>query len=435
MLAESEGSKGGTMEVSGPEESVYKLFEPDLITPEQHRDRVRSEWTDQPEFRLMLAVMEDAVATYQRYAVDPGRRNQRLFDEAESWINSTDTSWPYSFENICVASQLRARDPPPRSARPGARSSSPERPQGHVPLPVPPRERQAALDHAARSEPAQSAPDERRRQGERTILRAPGWAALEIALLRIVQRQHRVDHRLTEMRCSASASSAGAKSPQRDPMQRDLVDDERREVDFVASGDRRLEDDRAQRSNGRGCASASPFASARRFDDEVPGGARRSARASEPEALCELDVHARAARTTVTSSPRAASTCASSRPELACADDERATSAKALASASSACDRRRERLDEDGARRGRRRHRRAGSRPGRARSSAKAPSAPTIPITVRGGQCRCRPAPQAGHRPQAKLISPTTRWPAQLRRGLLDDSPTNSCPRTPRKPM
>ena len=51
----------------------------------------------------MLAVMEDAVATYQRFAVDPGRRNQRLFGGADSWINSADTSGPYSFENICAA--------------------------------------------------------------------------------------------------------------------------------------------------------------------------------------------------------------------------------------------------------------------------------------------------------------------------------------------
>ncbi|MBM4269829.1 MAG: hypothetical protein FJ144_25045 [Deltaproteobacteria bacterium] len=85
------------------EDGVARLFEPDLITPDQHRDRVEMERTDQPEVRLMLAVMEDAVATYQRYAADPGRRNRRLFEEVESWINSTDTSWPYSFENICAA--------------------------------------------------------------------------------------------------------------------------------------------------------------------------------------------------------------------------------------------------------------------------------------------------------------------------------------------
>lgn len=86
-----------------PDESIVRLFEPDLITPDQHRDRVRAERTDQPEIRLMLAVMEDAVATYQRYAIEPTRRNQKLFEDAEEWINSTDTSWPYSFENVCSA--------------------------------------------------------------------------------------------------------------------------------------------------------------------------------------------------------------------------------------------------------------------------------------------------------------------------------------------
>jgi hypothetical protein len=86
-----------------PEDNVVRMFEPDLITPDQHRDRVQAELVDRPEIRLMLAVIEDAVATYQRYADDPNRRSQRLFEESKNWIDSTDTSWPYSFENICTA--------------------------------------------------------------------------------------------------------------------------------------------------------------------------------------------------------------------------------------------------------------------------------------------------------------------------------------------
>jgi hypothetical protein len=108
------------------EEGVAGLFEPDLITPEQHSDRVRPEPADRPEIRLMLAVMEDAVATYQRYAIDPGRRSQRLFEEAESWINSTDTSWPYSFENICAALRFE-----PESLRRGLQSWRDSQRKGH----------------------------------------------------------------------------------------------------------------------------------------------------------------------------------------------------------------------------------------------------------------------------------------------------------------
>ncbi len=107
------------------EDVVARLFEPDLITPEQHRDRVQMERTDQPEIRLMLAVMEDAVATYQRYASEPGRRNRRLFEEAESWINSTDTTWPYSFENICAALRFE-----PETLRKGLQSWRTQRDEG-----------------------------------------------------------------------------------------------------------------------------------------------------------------------------------------------------------------------------------------------------------------------------------------------------------------
>jgi hypothetical protein len=110
---------------SAPEDSVVRLFEPDLITPEQHRDRIEAESTDRPEIRLMLAVMEEAVATYQRFAVDPMRRNQRLFEEAEGWIDSTDTSWPYSFENICAALKFE-----PDSLRRGLRAWRTERMNG-----------------------------------------------------------------------------------------------------------------------------------------------------------------------------------------------------------------------------------------------------------------------------------------------------------------
>lgn len=85
------------------EENVVRLFAPDLITPDQHQDRIRTEPSDRPEIRLMIAVMEDAVATLQRYAHDPSERHQRDYAETLDWIDSTDTSWPYSFENVCSA--------------------------------------------------------------------------------------------------------------------------------------------------------------------------------------------------------------------------------------------------------------------------------------------------------------------------------------------
>ena len=84
-------------------DSLFDMVEPDLITPEQHRDQVRPEPTDQPEIRLMLAVMEDAVATFQRYLQEPSRSNERIYQETRTWLESEDLEWPYSFANICEA--------------------------------------------------------------------------------------------------------------------------------------------------------------------------------------------------------------------------------------------------------------------------------------------------------------------------------------------
>jgi len=85
------------------EETVVRILAPDLITPDQHRDRIRTEPCDRPEIRLMIAVMEDAVATLQRYACHPSARHQKECEDTLLWIASRDTSWPYSFENVCSA--------------------------------------------------------------------------------------------------------------------------------------------------------------------------------------------------------------------------------------------------------------------------------------------------------------------------------------------
>src|SRR5262245_30751251 len=54
-----------------------------------------------PEKRLLLAVLEEAVVTFQRYATEQGRRGRRLFREAEEWMGSEELCWPCSFRNIC----------------------------------------------------------------------------------------------------------------------------------------------------------------------------------------------------------------------------------------------------------------------------------------------------------------------------------------------
>ncbi len=55
----------------------------------------------QPECRLLWAVLVDGIETYMKYAFATRRRGQRLFREAEEWIMHDDPTWLCSFVNIC----------------------------------------------------------------------------------------------------------------------------------------------------------------------------------------------------------------------------------------------------------------------------------------------------------------------------------------------
>src|SRR5216683_681707 len=76
---------------------------PETVLPSQFFDRLQADASLQPEKRLMLAVLEDAVGTFQKYVTSSTRRGQRLFTEAEEWFAASATDWPFGFENICEA--------------------------------------------------------------------------------------------------------------------------------------------------------------------------------------------------------------------------------------------------------------------------------------------------------------------------------------------
>ena len=59
------------------------------------------ELTANPRNRLMLAVLEEALVTFQRGLASPRAEQRRHFYEVDRWVASRDTEWPFSFENIC----------------------------------------------------------------------------------------------------------------------------------------------------------------------------------------------------------------------------------------------------------------------------------------------------------------------------------------------
>jgi len=77
------------------------LFEPDTLLPAQFFAAFSREGGLVRERRLMLAVLQDAVECYQKYALARDPKGRLLFEGAEEWIESGEREWPFSYENIC----------------------------------------------------------------------------------------------------------------------------------------------------------------------------------------------------------------------------------------------------------------------------------------------------------------------------------------------
>lgn len=98
-----ESEKAGSEYANGltSEERVSFLFQPDTLLPVQYFENFRRKTLLEPEKRLMLAVLEDAVACFQDNLVAPSVKNQRLFQDTEAWITEADGDWVFSFESVC----------------------------------------------------------------------------------------------------------------------------------------------------------------------------------------------------------------------------------------------------------------------------------------------------------------------------------------------
>jgi hypothetical protein len=88
---------------SGFDDRIASLFQPDTLLSAQYFDNMRRRTLLEPEKRLMLAVLEDAVDCFQENLSAEGGRRKMLFDDAEQWIRAKDGDWVFSFDHICEA--------------------------------------------------------------------------------------------------------------------------------------------------------------------------------------------------------------------------------------------------------------------------------------------------------------------------------------------
>ena len=83
------------------DERLPGLFEPDTLLPVQYFEAMRRKHLLEGEKRLVLSVLEDAVECFMKCLDATSNKGQRLFREAEEWINLEDKHWVFSFDNVC----------------------------------------------------------------------------------------------------------------------------------------------------------------------------------------------------------------------------------------------------------------------------------------------------------------------------------------------
>ena len=78
------------------------LFEPDVLASDQFHAMLKSGRVTDPEHRLMVAILEDAVSCLSKDPRRCTRQQRKAFEEAHSWVNTTGIEdWIFSFNNVC----------------------------------------------------------------------------------------------------------------------------------------------------------------------------------------------------------------------------------------------------------------------------------------------------------------------------------------------
>lgn len=96
----------GLMNASAPVFSMLPIppyeLQPAAVLPEQFYDAAHAGRHESGAVALIRAMLDDAIACYQKLGSAKGRRNQRIAKEAEAWLFSDDDHWPFAFVNVCA---------------------------------------------------------------------------------------------------------------------------------------------------------------------------------------------------------------------------------------------------------------------------------------------------------------------------------------------
>jgi hypothetical protein len=83
------------------DEKIGSLIQPDTLLVEQYLNNFRRKISLEPEKRLILAVLEDAINCFRDNVAEHSPKKKKLFEAAEQWILADDGDWVFSFQNTC----------------------------------------------------------------------------------------------------------------------------------------------------------------------------------------------------------------------------------------------------------------------------------------------------------------------------------------------
>jgi hypothetical protein len=55
----------------------------------------------------MVAILEDAIACFQKYLLAKDKKGKSLFSDAQEWILTKDPDWLFSFDNVCETLEIQ----------------------------------------------------------------------------------------------------------------------------------------------------------------------------------------------------------------------------------------------------------------------------------------------------------------------------------------
>src|ERR1044072_2249514 len=92
-------SKSGLNAVN--DDRIGSMFGSDPLLAAQVLQTMRRKTLLEPETKLMVAILQDAIDSFQTNLLARDARSARLVNEAAAWIMATDAEWVFSFQNIC----------------------------------------------------------------------------------------------------------------------------------------------------------------------------------------------------------------------------------------------------------------------------------------------------------------------------------------------